>query len=161
MAMETQEAFQAILHPNFKYPKLMLWSCPMAGQLKLNTDGCSKGDPRQSGFGGLLRDEKGMANTHIETDSQLAMELIWDGAVANSSYRALIEDANFIIKRCQCTIATIPREANYTADALANLGVAQQEHFIFLEDPPVSISSLLVNDMIHVGSRRDSNIPRL
>ena len=105
--------------------------------------------------------QKGMANIQIETDSQLAMELIRDGAGVNSPYRALIEEANFFLRRYQCTIATIPREANHTADALANLGVTQQEHFLFLEDPPVSISSLLVNDMIHVGSRRDSNIQRL
>ncbi|KAL7167322.1 hypothetical protein ACSBR2_037900 [Camellia fascicularis] len=29
------------------------------GKLKLNTDGCSKSDPGQSGYGGLLRDEAG------------------------------------------------------------------------------------------------------
>ncbi|THG08303.1 hypothetical protein TEA_019967 [Camellia sinensis var. sinensis] len=53
-------------------------------------------------------------------------------AAANSPYRALIKDANFILRRCQCTtIATKAREANHTADAL------------------------LVNDMINVGS----NIP--
>lgn len=188
-ALETQAAFQVFLHPNFKEPSLMSWSCPLAGKLKMNTDGNSRGDPRQSGYGGLLRDEvgtwiwgfygylgncssleaelwgiywgltiilqKGLANIQIETDSQLAMELIRGGAGENSPYRALIEDANFLLRGCQCTIETIPREANQCADALANLGVNQQEHLILKEDPPVSILSLLTADLLHVGSRRD------
>ncbi|CAL5338789.1 unnamed protein product [Camellia sinensis] len=58
-ARETQDAFKAILNPHYKDPQLMFWSCPIAGKLKLNTDGSSKGDPGQAGYGGLLRDEAG------------------------------------------------------------------------------------------------------
>ncbi|KAL7253410.1 hypothetical protein ACSBR1_007863 [Camellia fascicularis] len=47
---ETQEAFQTILNPNFIDP---------IGKLKFHIDGSSKGDPGQSGYGGLLRDEVG------------------------------------------------------------------------------------------------------
>lgn len=166
----------------------MFWSCPIAGKLKLNTNGSSKGDLGQAGYGGLLRDEAGtwlwgfygylgsctsleaelwgiyrgltiimqkdLANIQIETDSTQAMELIRDGPTANSPFRALIEDAHFLLRRCQCSIEAIPREANTSADAMANLGVNQQEHLIVIEDPPSSISALLVADMMHVGSRR-------
>ncbi|GMQ00802.1 hypothetical protein CsSME_00047717 [Camellia sinensis var. sinensis] len=137
-------------------------------KLKLNTDGSSKGDPGQSGFGGLLRDElwgiyrgltiimqKGLTNIDIETDSQTAMELIRDGTVANSPYRALIKDANFLLRCCQCTLKAIPREANQSADALANLGVNQHDHTVFLEDPLSSILSFLITDMSTVSSSRD------
>lgn len=58
-AKEIQEAFQNPLHPNYSEPRLINWSAPFAGKLKLNTDGSSKGDPGQSGYGGLLRDEAG------------------------------------------------------------------------------------------------------
>ncbi|KAF5932569.1 hypothetical protein HYC85_028740 [Camellia sinensis] len=40
--------------------ELISWSLPPPGKLKLNTDGSSKGDPSDGGFGGLIRDERGM-----------------------------------------------------------------------------------------------------
>ncbi|CAL5357998.1 unnamed protein product [Camellia sinensis] len=83
------------------------------------------------------------------------MELIRDGTVANSPYRALIKDANFLLRCCQCTLKAIPREANQSADALANLGVNQHDHTVFLEDPPSSILSFLITDMSTVSSSRD------
>lgn len=42
---EIDEAFQSPLHPQFSVPKLIKWCFPIAAKLKLNTDGCSKGDP--------------------------------------------------------------------------------------------------------------------
>ncbi|GMP58876.1 hypothetical protein CsSME_00022384 [Camellia sinensis var. sinensis] len=160
-ARETQDAFKAILNPHYKDPQLMFWSCPIAGKLKLNTDGSSKGDPGQAGYGGLLRDEAGTwvwgFYGYLGSCTSLEAEL-WsiyrDGAAANSPYRVLIEDANFRLRRCQCSIEAIPRETNNSADAMANLGVNQQEHLIVLEDPPSSISVLSIADMMNVGSRR-------
>ncbi|XP_028063794.1 uncharacterized protein LOC114267012 [Camellia sinensis] len=164
--MEIQEAFHNILNPNFRDPQLTVWSCLIVGKLKLNMDGSSKEDPGQSGYKELLRDElgtwrtnhyhaKGLTNIDIESDSQTAMELILDGAEMNSPYRALIEDANFLLGRCQCSITSIPRETNSCADDLANLGVNQQELTIFLDDPPNSICPLLITDMRNISSSRD------
>ncbi|GMP53386.1 hypothetical protein CsSME_00018848 [Camellia sinensis var. sinensis] len=101
--------------------------------------------------------QKGMSNIAIETDSQIAMNLIKDGAASTSPYRAIVEDANFILSRCQCSIQHIPREGNQSADALANLGASQQEHLLYLEDPPSSILCLLIIDMVdaNANSRRD------
>ncbi|GMP98855.1 hypothetical protein CsSME_00046579 [Camellia sinensis var. sinensis] len=169
-AQEIQEANQNRLHPNYCEPRLTKWLSPIAGKLKLNTDGCSKRDPNQSGYGGLLSDkvgtwlwgyrgylgnctslkaelwglyrgltiimQKGMANIEIEIDSQLAMKLTKDGVESTSPYRALIEDVNFMPRRCNCSIQHIPREANQCADALANIGANQTEHLVFQEDPP-------------------------
>ncbi|CAL5436074.1 unnamed protein product [Camellia sinensis] len=67
---------------------------------------------------------------------------------------ALIEDANFMLRRCNCSIQYIPREANQCADALANIGVNQTEHLVFLDDPPSSIISFLFADMVSASSRR-------
>ncbi|KAF5933818.1 hypothetical protein HYC85_029989 [Camellia sinensis] len=38
----------------------LCWSLPPPSKLKMNTDGSSKGDPGDGGFGGLIRDERGM-----------------------------------------------------------------------------------------------------
>ncbi|CAL5349330.1 unnamed protein product [Camellia sinensis] len=35
------------------------WCPPCAGKIKLNTDGCSKGNPGPAGYGGLFRDARG------------------------------------------------------------------------------------------------------
>lgn len=56
-AHEIEEAFSSPLHPNSTTSTSINWCFPIAGTLKLNTDGCSKGDPGQAGYGGLLRDE--------------------------------------------------------------------------------------------------------
>lgn len=169
-AQEIQDSLLNPIHPNNSIPRLTIWFAPLAGSLKLNTDGCSKGDPGQAGYGGLLRDEvgtwlwgyhgylgsctsleaelwglyrgltiimqKGLADIELDTDSQEARTLIIDGAASSCPYRALIEDANFLLRRCKCRISYIPREANKCVDGLANLGVSQSDHFVFLEEPP-------------------------
>ncbi|KAL7231425.1 hypothetical protein ACSBR2_009643 [Camellia fascicularis] len=94
-----------------------------------------------------------MANIRLETNSQLAMQLIQDGADSSCPYRALIEDANFIQRRCNYSISYIPREANQCADALANIRVSQTEHLVFLDEPPSAILSILVVDMVAASSR--------
>ncbi|KAL7210038.1 hypothetical protein ACSBR1_031585 [Camellia fascicularis] len=70
-------------------------------------------------------------------------------------YRALIDDANFMLKRCNYNIQYISREANQCTDTLANIGVNQTEHLVFLKDPPSSVFSFLIVDMVSASSRRD------
>ena len=92
--------------------------------------------------------QKGLNDIQIETDSQTALKLISNGGEGTHPYRALIEDGNFILRRCRCTIQYVPRDANQSADALANIGVNQKGNLIFLEEPPNSVSSFLVADLI-------------
>ncbi|CAL5355341.1 unnamed protein product [Camellia sinensis] len=159
------------------------------GKLKLNVDGCSKGDPGQAGYGGLLRDETSLwvwgfygkfghcssleaelwaiyrgltilfqKNTHeveIETDSALALSQIQDGPYSNSPCRALIEDAKFLLKRCHCSLKHTLREGNKCADQLAQIGVAQDEHVVLLEDPPNVLQELLIADILGTVELRD------
>ncbi|XP_028112975.1 uncharacterized protein LOC114311106 [Camellia sinensis] len=159
------------------------------GTLKLNTDGCSKGDPGQAGYGGLLRDDtgiwiwgyygnlghctcleaeiwaiyrgltilfqKGLTNVVIETDSEQAMLQIQQGPNPNSPLKALIEDAKFLLQRCHCSILHTLREGNKVVDILADLGVAQAEHVKILEDPPIEVTTLLIEDMTGVAGMRE------
>ncbi|CAL5378448.1 unnamed protein product [Camellia sinensis] len=97
--------------------------------------------------------QKGMANIDIETNSQVASQLITDGVDSSSPYRALIDDVTFLLRRCKCRISYIPREANKCADALANMGVNQTEHFVFLDEPPSALFVVLVADMVAANSR--------
>ncbi|GMP76765.1 hypothetical protein CsSME_00033307 [Camellia sinensis var. sinensis] len=140
------------------------------GKLKLNVDGCSKGDPGQAGYGGLLRDEmglwiwgfygklghclsleaelwaiyggltilfqKGNQGVEIESDSELAINQIQSAPCSNMAYKALVEDTKFLLKRCDCSLRHTPIEGNRCANKLANMGVAQDDHVLLLEDPP-------------------------
>lgn len=99
--------------------------------------------------------QKDLSIIEIETNSHTTMELIRDGAAVNSPYRAIIEDATFLMRRCNCSIQTTPRVVNQCADALANIGVNQQEHLVFLENPPNCITPLLIADMMNASSSRD------
>ncbi|KAF5933851.1 hypothetical protein HYC85_030022 [Camellia sinensis] len=155
----------------------------------MNTDGCSKEDPGQAGYGGLLRDEtgtwiwgyfgklghctsleaelwdiyrgltilfqKGTKDVVIESDSEQAINQLLHGPNQNSPYKALIEDAKFLLRRCSCSLVHTLRDGNKVADQLANLGVAQTEHVVFLEDPPDEVRASLVNDITGVRFERD------
>ncbi|CAL5357903.1 unnamed protein product [Camellia sinensis] len=155
-------------------------------EIKLNADGCSKGNPSLAGHGGLFRDErgawlhgyhgklekatsmqaelwavyrglttmleKGMKDICIETDSKQVVKLIKDSPSQHFQYRALLEDAKFLMQRYNCTIAHIRREGNKSADGLANMGVNHQVPFVFLNDPPTEIANMLVADIIGASS---------
>lgn len=99
--------------------------------------------------------QKGLSNITIEIDSQNAMEMLREGAANTSPYRAIVEDAKFLISRCECSIQHIPREGNHSADVLANIGVNQQEHLVYLENPLSSLLFVLITDMVNANSGRD------
>ncbi|GMP90230.1 hypothetical protein CsSME_00041449 [Camellia sinensis var. sinensis] len=184
-ASEIKEAVSSPLHPNSTASESIYWRFSVPGTLKLNVDGCSKGNPGQAGYGGLLQDEtgtwiwgyygnlghcsgveaelwaiyrgltilfqKGTMNMAIETDAAQAIDLIQNGLSHNSPFRASIEDTKFLMARCTCTLGHTLREGNRVADMLANLGVAQTEHVVMLEDPPKAVRALVVEDMIGVS----------
>ncbi|KAH0748058.1 hypothetical protein KY290_027290 [Solanum tuberosum] len=47
--------------------KFIKWREPLDNYLKLNTDGCSKGNPGEAGGGGILRDHQGNINMAFQT----------------------------------------------------------------------------------------------
>lgn len=61
------------------------WVSPPLGKIKLNIDGCSKGDPGQACAGGILRNEKGewilgfVVNLGVTTVTQAELRALWVG----------------------------------------------------------------------------------
>lgn len=75
-ATEAYEAFQADQFTGQPLIHITNWVLPFAGKIKLNTDGCSKGNPGPSGYGGLFRDERGawLHGYHGKLEEATSME---------------------------------------------------------------------------------------
>lgn len=56
---EIFEAFKAGQGNLTCYGRVILWSLPLTGEIKLNTDGCYYESNNKSGFGGVFRDSSG------------------------------------------------------------------------------------------------------
>ncbi|THG05943.1 hypothetical protein TEA_022600 [Camellia sinensis var. sinensis] len=105
----------------------------------------------------------GTMDVDIETDATQAIKLIQDGPSHNSPYKAIIEDTRprlfwvkqrvlgLLIPRLSHTL----REGNKVADRLANIGVAQDEQVVILEDPPEDVTALVIDDMSGAHFERD------
>lgn len=85
--------------------------------------------------------QKRVTNVEVETDSEQATHQIQHGPNPNSPLKALIEAAKFLLQRCHCSLLHTLREGNKVADRFANLGVAQEEHIMILEDPPAEVTA--------------------
>ncbi|CAL5341098.1 unnamed protein product [Camellia sinensis] len=99
--------------------------------------------------------QKEVTNVELETDSEQAMHQIQHGPHPNSSLKTLIEYVKFLLQRCYCSLLYTLREGNKVADRLTNLGVAQHEHAMILEDPPTKVTALLIDNMTGVSVERD------
>ncbi|KAL7262612.1 hypothetical protein ACSBR1_000886 [Camellia fascicularis] len=122
------------------------------GKIKLNTDGCARGDPGEGGFGGLFHDETGIWLCgffgKLETCYSLEVEM-W------GIYRGLtIVLEKGLVERRNCSIQYIMQEANQCADKLANMGADQVEHLLVMEEPPLEVRSLIVADLVGTAFRR-------
>ncbi|XP_071912305.1 uncharacterized protein [Coffea arabica] len=105
------------------------WNRPVPLVVKLNSDGCKRGNPGESGDGGMLRCSEGRlaisrryVNLHIESDS-LGLVQIIQGIVQcpwrlRRDLQDLLED-----RRCFREVSHCFSEANKPADRLANIGV--------------------------------------
>ncbi|CAL5382095.1 unnamed protein product [Camellia sinensis] len=56
---EIKHAFSISLTSNRLTHVMVKWIPPSAGKIKLNIDGCARGDPGEGGFGGVFRDKDG------------------------------------------------------------------------------------------------------
>ncbi|KAL7253939.1 hypothetical protein ACSBR1_008310 [Camellia fascicularis] len=57
---EIKHAFSISLTSNRLTHVMVKWIPLFAGKIKLNTDGCARGDPSEEGFGRVFRDEEGI-----------------------------------------------------------------------------------------------------
>ncbi|XP_028114609.1 uncharacterized protein LOC114312574 [Camellia sinensis] len=129
------------------------------GQLKLNTDGCSKASGEGAELWGIYRGltiifEKSLRDVLIESDAATVVFNINNPTTINYPHRALLEDIKFLMHRCNCIVSHIPREGNQFANGLANMGVHHGENLIVLEDPPNDLVSLLVADIVGLSCER-------
>ncbi|CAL5369686.1 unnamed protein product [Camellia sinensis] len=128
---------------------------PNDDTLSLNLDSTNAPSLIAQSRGLTILFQKGTQGVEIETDSELAIDQIQNGPNTNSPYKALIEDARFQLKRCDCLLRHTLREGNRCADKLASLGVEQGEHVVLLEDPPEEVKNLVIADMTGVSVLRD------
>ncbi|GMQ02629.1 hypothetical protein CsSME_00048760 [Camellia sinensis var. sinensis] len=94
-------------------------------------------------------------DVQIESDSEQAINQILSGPTQHLPYKALIKDARFLLRRSNSSLGHTLREGNKAADLLANMGVAQNEHVIFLDNPPAKVTPFLIEDMTGASFVRD------
>ncbi|GMP64868.1 hypothetical protein CsSME_00025928 [Camellia sinensis var. sinensis] len=78
--------------------------------------------------------DMGTRDVQIESDSEQAINQILHELAQHSPYKAPIEDARFLLKRSNGSLGHTLREGNKAADLLANMGVAQNEHVVFVDN---------------------------
>ncbi|XP_028097553.1 uncharacterized protein LOC114297336 [Camellia sinensis] len=99
--------------------------------------------------------QKETKGVDIESYLELAINQIQNDPCLNSPYKALIEDAKFLLKRYDCSLQHTPKEGNKCADLLANMGVAQDEHVGVLEESLEEVKALAIDDMAGVSVLKD------
>ncbi|CAL5378534.1 unnamed protein product [Camellia sinensis] len=144
-------------------------------KLKMNTDGSTKGDPGKGGFGGLIRDERGIwlisyyGKLDVCTSLEAEFWAIYRGLTiafekgykdltietdSLFAIKSLVEDSKFLMQRYGYTIQHVLREGNNSADGLAKLGATQAEPLVVMDEAPVEIRGLVIADMIGRGYLR-------
>ncbi|KAD6119673.1 hypothetical protein E3N88_10944 [Mikania micrantha] len=89
----------------------------------------------------------GWDNVIIETDSQAALLLITVNGVDESHPLSLmINECRMNMAELKCYMVHVKRDKNRCADALARLGGRQDEEFVVVDDPPVELVPLLMED---------------
>ena len=95
--------------------------------------------------------EKNFHNVIVEIDSLMAKNLILDQQEGHHLFKTLIEDCKFLLARCNCSFVFVYGQGNNSANCLANLGLVQEESFLFFETPPAQLLPLLEVDRVGHG----------
>ncbi|KAL0000646.1 hypothetical protein SO802_014427 [Lithocarpus litseifolius] len=100
--------------------------------------------------------ERGATAVEIQIDASAAISLVASNVNTNGDLSGLVDDCRDLLMRLpQVKLSHCFREANFCADALANLGAASSDLSIVFDSPPPVLDKLLLDDML--GSYR----PRL
>ncbi|KAL7165459.1 hypothetical protein ACSBR2_041193 [Camellia fascicularis] len=172
-AYDIKEAFKpSNLHPTI-CDVVINWCPPCVGRLKLNTDGSTKGDPGEGGFGGLIRDEKGLwligyyGKFDVCTSLEVEFWAIYRGLTIafEKGYKDLTIETNstaaiellkegFVVSS---SVKSLVRTLNFlckgnnNADGLAKLGATQTEPLVVMDEAPVEIRGLVIANMVERG----------
>ncbi|KAF7827457.1 ribonuclease H [Senna tora] len=140
--------------PNTKLVISVAWEKPLNGWVKINSDSSVKNDSHSGGFGALVHDENGCwvqgVYGHIFNPSILKAEA-WgtrEGLILakNLGFEQVIletDSKGFLIKHCW-------REANRSADYLANLGAGGHEAKVLMSHPTVELSLIIQSDVMGI-----------
>lgn len=147
--------------------------CPVfifiTGTNKINTDGGVNKVNGKCGFGGIIRDAAHwlgrfygkleectsleaeihamfVADTILETDSQIAFKMISEHNDTAYQMEALIGDVKALCNELKIKVQHTLREGNKCADFLAKLGASQELQFVYLVDPTPDLIPFLLAD---------------
>ncbi|KAJ1430287.1 Ribonuclease H-like superfamily [Sesbania bispinosa] len=116
------------------------WQPPTEGFIKLNTDGSCLTINSHLGIGGVIWD----------TSANWVFGFSGNGGVGVSSFHRyatiLAKISDLLRLDWVVQVQHVYREANFGADALAKLGVDQDQAFQIWESPPVAASLALLSD---------------
>ncbi|KAK2995401.1 hypothetical protein RJ640_029033 [Escallonia rubra] len=135
------------------------WAKPRTGWVKINTDGCSKGNPAAELWGvfhGLqLAWKHGYRNVILELDSQIVARSLGSLAMDGGPHRHLIRECKKLLNQdWNCQVMHSFREGNKAADWLANLGLSIPLGYQELENVPSRLEEILRNDVRGVSDPR-------
>lgn len=94
--------------------------------------------------------ENGMANVHIESDSQMTVILFNEGASTAHPQSSIINDGKYLLSYTGSTLSHIYRGANECADFLARFGTEQSEDLVVANTPPVDIREFMNRDRLNL-----------
>ncbi|XP_060201107.1 uncharacterized protein LOC132629772 [Lycium barbarum] len=162
--------------------KVVRWAKPNHLTMKLNTDGCCKGNPGEAAGGGIFRDSNGQlvmafhsyfgtisnnvveclailkglqwCNDHgfhdfvIESDSQMVIHMINGKYITPIVLRDQIRKIGQTMSQGRIIAQHCFREANFVADHLANMGLADRMDKFFTQviSLPHEVKALMKND---------------
>ncbi|KAF7801643.1 ribonuclease H [Senna tora] len=128
------------------------WVKPVAGTIKINTDGSALGNPGRAGFGGVCRDKNGLwlrgfsGNIGQSTKMMAELAAIRAGLQIGGGMTA---DIQFMLRaNPRWKITHVFREGNQCADFMAKLGSSNDEESVFWDNPPDVIALLLLANRI-------------
>lgn len=91
--------------------------------------------------------EAGLKKVVIESDAAAVVSMVSNGDHSNHPLWDTISGCRELMsKDWSCSVVYAPREANWAADTLAKMGVAQQFEFKFLKDPPECVKNIIRKD---------------
>ena len=132
-----------------------VWECGFTGSL----DHCSSIFAELSSINYALKLilKKSYKNVLIETDSQIAVNMIteekpttWCIRDENDPLNILINECKSLLRMTRSNICHVYREGNFCADFLAKEGVNQSTECLILDQPPSELLPFLLADLMGI-----------
>ncbi|KAL7196821.1 hypothetical protein ACSBR1_036770 [Camellia fascicularis] len=93
-------------------------------------------------------------NNHRETDAEQVVQLMHEEPGDKTPFKNLVQDAQILLRGCECSVQHVWKEGNLYADALAKMGANQPEDMLVFNEPPAELRCLLVLDVIGLSRER-------